>query len=72
MTFSEQQANIECDPKLQLQVPKEVLKRIKMENILLEQQSAQLKAEQVKVMLWNAMNELTKARIEQYGYIPGS
>lgn len=70
MTFSEQQANIEYDPKLQMQVPKEELESLKIENIILEQQFAQLKTEEVKVMLWKAMNELTKARIDQYGYIP--
>lgn len=74
MTFSEMQSNIEYDPKLQMQVPKEELERIKMENIILEQQFAQLKAEEAKVMLQNAINEvhhmMTKARIDQYGYIP--
>lgn len=71
MTFSEQQANIEYDPKLQQQVPKEELERIKMENTLLDMQLAQLKAEQVKVMLHRAISEaMIKARIDQYGYIP--
>lgn len=67
MTFSEQQANVEYDPKLQLQVPKEELESLKIENFLLDMQLAQLKTEEV---LWKAMNELTKARIDQYGYIP--
>lgn len=72
------QANVKYDPKLQQQVPKEELERIKIENIILEHQIreglTQLKTEEAKIMLWNAMNEvhhiMAKARIDQYGYIP--
>lgn len=72
------QANIKYDPKLQQQVPKEELERIKMENIILEHQIreglSQLKAEEAKVMMLKAINEvhymMAKARIDQYGYIP--
>ena len=78
MTIKEQlQANIEYNPKLQQQVPKEELEKIKMENILLEQQIreslSQLKTEAAKAMLLRAINEacyMAKARIDQYGYIP--
>ena len=66
------------DPKLQQQVPKEELEKIRMENILLEQQIreslSQLKTEASKDMLLRAINEtyymMAKARIDQYGYIP--
>lgn len=72
------QANVKYDPKLQLQVPKEELEKIKMENILLEQQIResllQLKTEAGKATLLRAINKalymMTKARINQYGYIP--
>lgn len=79
MTVKEQlQANIEYDPKLQQQVPKEELEKIRMENILLEQQIreslSQLKTEASKAALLRAINEacymMAKARIDQYGYIP--
>ena len=60
------------DPKLQ--VPKEELEKIRMENILLEQQIreslSQLKTESAKAMLLRAYYMMTKARIDQYGYIP--
>ena len=77
MTKEEQiQANVKYDLKLQQQVPKEELEKIKMENILLEQQIreslSQLKSEKAKAML-KAMNEvhymIAKAIINQYGYI---
>ena len=66
------------DPKLQQQVPKEELEKIRMENSILEQQIreslSQLKTESAKAMLLRAINEtyymMAKARIDQYGYIP--
>ena len=63
------------DPKLQQQVPKEELEKIRMENILLEQQIreslSQLKTEASKAMLLRAIYYMmAKARIDQYGYIP--
>lgn len=39
MIFYEQQANVKYDPKLQQQIPKEELERIKMEQIKLELQN---------------------------------
>ena len=75
MTIKEQlQANIEYNPKLQQQVPKEELEKIKMENILLEQQIreslSQLKTEAAKAMLLRAINEacymMVKARIRNF------
>lgn len=71
MTFSEQQANIECDPKLQMRVPKEELESLKIENFLLDMQLAQLKTEAFNVMLHRAISEaMIKARIDQYEHIP--
>lgn len=77
MTIKEQlQANIEYDPKLQQQVPKEELEKIKMENAILEQQIQEdlLQTEEGKAILLKAINEafsmMAKARIDQYGYIP--
>lgn len=77
MTVKEQlQANIEYDPKLQQQVPKEELEKIKMENTILEQQIQEdlLQTEEGKAILLKAINEafsmMAKARIDQYGYIP--
>lgn len=78
MIFYEQQANVKYDPKLQLQVPKEELERIKMENILLERQMSadSLQTEEGKAALLKAINEtfnmMAKARIAQYGYIPNN
>ena len=67
------QANVEYNPKLQ--VPKEELEKIRMENILLERQIreslSQLKTESAKAMLLRAIYYMmAKARIDQYGYIP--
>ena len=77
MTVKEQlQANIEYDPKLQQQVPKEELEKIKMENAILERQIQEdlLQTEEGKTILLKAINEafsmMAKARIDQYGYIP--
>lgn len=77
MTVKEQlQANIEYDPKLQQQVPKEELEKIKMENAILERQIQEdlLQTEEGKAVLLRAINEafsmMAKARIDQYGYIP--
>ena len=77
MTVKEQlQANIEYDLKLQQQVPKEELEKIKMENTILEQQIQEdlLQTEEGKAILLKAINEafsmMAKARIDQYGYIP--
>ena len=77
MTVKEQiQANVKYNPKLQQQVPKEELEKIKMENILLEQQIREslLQTEAGKAALLRAINEacymMAKARIGQYGYIP--
>lgn len=77
MTVKEQlQANIVYDPKLQQQVPKEELEKIKMENAILEQQIQEdlLQTEEGKAILLKAINEafsmMAKARIDQYGYIP--
>ena len=77
MTVKEQlQANIEYDPKLQQQVPKEELEKIKMENTILEQQIQEdlLQTEEGKAILLKAINEafsmMAKARTDQYGYIP--
>lgn len=72
------QANVKYDPKLQQQVPKEELEKIKMENIILEQQIreslSQLKTEADKATLLRAINRacymMAKARIDQYGCIP--
>lgn len=77
MTVKEQlQANIEYDPKLQQQVPKEELEKIKMENAILERQIQEdlLQTEDGKAALLKAINEafsmMAKVRIDQYGYIP--
>ena len=77
MTIKEQlQANIEYNPKLQQQVPKEELEKIKMENAILEQQIQEnlLQTEAGKAILLRVINEafsmMAKARIDQYGYIP--
>lgn len=73
---SQLQSNIEYDPKLQQQVPKEELEKIRMENTILEQQMREdlLQTEKGKAILLKAINEaysmMAKARIDQYGYIP--
>ena len=73
---SQLQSNIEYDPKLQQQVPKEELEKIRMENAILEQQMREglLQTEEGKTILLRAINEtnymMAKARIDQYGYIP--
>ena len=73
---SQLQSNIEYDPKLQQQVPKEELEKIRMENTILERQMREdlLQTEEGKAILLKAINEafsmMAKARIDQYGYIP--
>lgn len=75
---SQLQSTVKYDPKLHQQVPKEELERIKMENILLEQQMSEnlLQTEEGKATMLRVINEtfnmIAKARIDQYGYNPNN